>query len=1661
MRMSPRFIVKYAIGFFVSLIAVSNCLNVLSSSSDSRSLPGEEASIVETLRPGRHVPNLTFLGRAMEAQGLIEGSSEAEVSMLTALTRASAFSPFAPNITATKSHTPVGSAHPGDTLTYTVVITNSGTSDATGVNFSDTIDPNTTLVGGSVIASPIAVNDSYNTIGNVNISVPVAQGVIANDLNPNGAGTLTVTKVNSTIVPGGGSATDATANGSVTMSSDGSFTYTPNVAFRGPSDSFTYTLDNGTGKIDTATVSIAVNGLIWFVNTAATPGGDGRLATPFNCLVGAGCFDPVASDIANDNIFVYSGSYTGGLTLLSGQKLIGQGAGDTLLSITGLSAPSGTNLLPSTGGTSPTITAAATNITLGSGNTIRGVTLNGAAAAAVDLAGNSFGTATIAETALGGQGQALNLNNGTLTGPVASTAAFTSISSISSSTTGVSLASVAGNLSSGSTSVITPAGIGVSVNTSSGAFNFAGTSVSQSGAAGVSLTTNSGTISFAALDITNTTTNQGGLIATDNSNTITTTSGAINTGSGTAVNITRASGTTPLNVSLTSVSTSGAANGILLSGTSGSFTVNGDGIDTTLGGNNSGGTISSAVGGDGAIAGNGIYVSNASNVTLRRMHMNNHANFAVYGTNATAVTLEYTTIDGVNGSNGTTPFNEGSIAFDGLFGTSTFTGDIIKGGLQDNFRIRNSSGTGDITITGCTIRDTSTGVTGNDNLNIEANTSATVTAHVTGNTFAATNGDHFQCNTINSATMTIVFTGNFYSGGGGGSALGQGITISGGNAGSSEHVNFNISNNGSAGSPLVGNIQGGAINVNQGGGGGVWQGQVSGNFIGNSAVAGSGSTQSSGIRVENHSATGTLTAIVDSNQIKSWNNGAGVNFQVGDVGNVNAAITLTVTNNTIANPGATSQHGVQGNFGANAAGTNAVCFDFRGNNINLGGVPPNGGADLRLRQRNGSTVRLPGYLGANTDLTAVANFEKAQNALSDVGAEVSAAVAVPPGGGFVGGASCASPVVPLSARPAFDIASKNPGDTPAVDIDDIASVLRTARDQASGEPSGQELTEEGLRWIVKAALQRWKEAAISAEDMARLEEVTFTLVNLRDGELAVAMGSQIRIDKNAAGYGWFFDQTPQDDAEFDVPVPDKEAQSTEFSPAFGRMDLLTVVMRELGTVYLQGNQRVPKQLRSLMQPTLSPAVRRMPEFRIPDRSTSLAAPSVVRSNNAAAIPPSQPKTLSVTPTRAVFNPRAEFMTDTYLRSAKRMSYTASARRVALLSPFSGETVTLNIGTIPTGESVTIMFQVTVNNPLPAGVCSVTNVGHVTGSNFSQVDTNSDVANIETPVTIGACPAPIVRSTDPNLCTAVVTYSTPTASGCPTPTVTCNPPSGSAFPKGSTMVTCTASNGVSPDASCNFTVTVNDTQPPTIGSCPSNITVDENPAGSGSATVTYATPSSSDNCPGQTVNCSPASGSSFAVGTTTVTCTAMDTSGNTASCQFTVTVNSVGLSNLGPAKVWIGLKNSDDVGTKFDLLAEVLKNGSVVGSGQLNDVPGGSSGFNNAALRIITLALGSSVGIGPGDTLSFRLSVRIAATSGHTSGTARLWYNGAAIDSGPSRDAGSRFGATVAGSTSDYFLRSPGFTLNTTAGASRVSVDKTVSLSGGNPFVAFGTWSKTF
>ena len=147
-----------------------------------------------------------------------------------------------------------------------------------------------------------------------------------------------------------------------------------------------------------------------------------------------------------------------------------------------------------------------------------------------------------------------------------------------------------------------------------------------------------------------------------------------------------------------------------------------------------------------------------------------------------------------------------------------------------------------------------------------------------------------------------------------------------------------------------------------------------------------------------------------------------------------------------------------------------------------------------------------------------------------------------------------------------------------------------------------------------------------------------------------------------------------------------------------------------------------------------------------------------------------------------------------------------------------------------------------------------------------------------------CLANVVQSNDSGQCGAVVNYVLPTADAV-CGTVSCNPPPGTFFARGTSTVTCSTAVG----SACSFTVTINDTQPPVIA-CPPSITQPADP-GVCTGVVVYAAPSASDNCPGVgTVACAPASGAAFQKGTTTVVCSVSDASGNSASCSFTVTIN---------------------------------------------------------------------------------------------------------------------------------------------------------------------------
>jgi hypothetical protein len=150
---------------------------------------------------------------------------------------------------------------------------------------------------------------------------------------------------------------------------------------------------------------------------------------------------------------------------------------------------------------------------------------------------------------------------------------------------------------------------------------------------------------------------------------------------------------------------------------------------------------------------------------------------------------------------------------------------------------------------------------------------------------------------------------------------------------------------------------------------------------------------------------------------------------------------------------------------------------------------------------------------------------------------------------------------------------------------------------ASGAPvedivAGPVLSYEQLGVMVDEAVRRWEESGeVSQADLTKLDKVTFQIVDLSGLTLGQASPDTVVIDVNAAGYGWYVDATPADDLEFGLELGEWELMAVETSPAFGRMDLLTVVMHELGHVL--GYEDLDPGAHNLMSGALDAGVRRL------------------------------------------------------------------------------------------------------------------------------------------------------------------------------------------------------------------------------------------------------------------------------------------------------------------------------------------------------------------------------------------------------------------------------------------------------------------------------------
>ena len=763
-------------------------------------------------------------------------------------------------------------------------------------------------------------------------------------------------------------------------SGDGTFIYTPGVAFAGPTDTFTYTLTDGNGVTNTGTVTINLSNVVWYVNSAGGAG-DGRSHSPFNTLNAAAT--PSGS---THIIYVHSGgaTTTGNLAMDASQTVHGQGATFTL------------NGLTIGAGPRPTLTG---TVTLADNTLVRAVNFAPAGIPAMSATNTLTAPVTIDQVTVTGGTTALSLTN--VSGAVTvSNATFTNTTGAEvlinqgsgNVTVGATLSGNAGRLidiqnrTGGSvtfTGPITDIGTGILLsNNGASTFSFSG-----------GMTLNGTGTTFTATNAS-----LAGSLTITGTNTI----GATTPTSGTALNVSNINiGAT--GVTFRSIASNGATTGILLNNTgTGAVTVTGNSAGL-CGGQvaNSGATVTAPVAGDctgGAIlssTGVGVSLTNTGAVSLTRVRIAAGADDAVRGSGVGGLTLSSSLIEN-NGN----AVGERGIDITNLSGSGGIASSTIRGSSENNVTINNTSATlTSFNVTNSQIATNSI-VTGDDGILLLTDGAGSITASITQSAFTDNKGDHFQAATTASATgaIDVTFSNNtlLTTTANDPNVIGGGITIS---PSGSADLAFTISNN---------NIQQAfddAINLNLGTAStaaGSMVGTISNNTIGTAGDVDSGSESSNTITVTSNGA-GSTTVSVTNNTIRQYGNGYGILI---DNKEGSATVNATVTGNNIDNPGTFAINGIHVNAGATAgppidAGT--TCAAITGNTVINAGLAT---ADIRLRQRFNTTIRLPGYTGANNDSTAVNSFVSGNNG----GAEVTSVNNVGGGGnGFVGGAACTLP----------------------------------------------------------------------------------------------------------------------------------------------------------------------------------------------------------------------------------------------------------------------------------------------------------------------------------------------------------------------------------------------------------------------------------------------------------------------------------------------------------------------------------------------------------------------------------------------------------------------------------------------------------------------------
>ena len=217
-------------------------------------------------------------------------------------------------------------------------------------------------------------------------------------------------------------------------------------------------------------------------------------------------------------------------------------------------------------------------------------------------------------------------------------------------------------------------------------------------------------------------------------------------------------------------------------------------------------------------------------------------------------------------------------------------------------------------------------------------------------------------------------------------------------------------------------------------------------------------------------------------------------------------------------------------------------------------------------------------------------------------------------------------------------------------------------------------------------------ASGGASEIVRRGVSKFSVAELPLARLATVEGGDILVDLTAAGWGWFVDPTPDKDEEFEPSsAVTGERLAKPDGPAAGKMDLLTALMHEMGHMLGKPDLAPASSPGDLMAETLPVGVRRGP--------IAIAASSTQSAALETALP-------------------------------------------------AGESLTVRIGTLPGGKTVTVTYQVTITEPL-TGLTELVSQNVVSGSNFAPLLTDDP----DTPA-----PGDPTRTSLLPICTATITLS---------------------------------------------------------------------------------------------------------------------------------------------------------------------------------------------------------------------------------------------------------------------------------------------------------------